>query len=242
MEQFEYEAMAQNQEKHWWFAARREILDELIKKFASQKNKKILEIGAGTGANIEMLSTHGKLTAVEPNELARKKISEKFPNKITLINGKLPSELNLENKKFDLICLFDVLEHIKDDKAALHELKKHLTTDAHIILTVPAFQFLWSEHDKNLHHFRRYNKKDLKNLIASCGLETVECGYFNSFLFPLAFLARIFDKIFPSKQKPEKIPFALLNQTLREIFAMEKIFLAKGGVFPFGLSLYAILK
>lgn len=238
MEKFEYEEMARTQETHWWFVARREILEALIRKFSPTKTQKnILEIGAGTGANLEMLSTLGKVTAVEPNEVARKNISEKFSEKITLINGKIPGELNLQNQKFDVICLFDVLEHIEDDKAALREIKKILERDGRIILTVPAFQFMWSNHDKNLHHFRRYSKKDLCNLIKSCGLEVVEISYFNFFLFPIAFLARIL-----TKKSTAKKPNYFLNKLFREVFLCEKSFLEKGFVFPFGLSLFAILE
>lgn len=234
MEKFEYEEMAKNQETHWWFVARREILDALIKKFSPQKNKKILEIGAGTGANLEMLSTHGRVTAVEPNDIARKNILEKFGNKVSVINAKIPN-LNLA-EKYDLICLFDVLEHLENDKAALQEIKNYLQKNGRIILTVPAYQFMWSEHDKNLHHFRRYNKKDLTKLVESCGLRLERISYFNFFLFPLAFLARVL-----GKKSAAKKPNYFLNEIFREVFLTEKFFLGKGFLFPFGLSLFAVI-
>lgn len=237
MEKFAYEEMAKNQETHWWFAARRNIIKMLIEKFSPTKNPKdILEIGAGTGANLEMLLSFGKVTAVEPNEVARKNISEKFGEKVTIIDGKIPDNLNLKNKKFDLICLLDVLEHIEDDKAALEEIKKILNSEGKIILTVPAFQFMWSDHDKNLHHFRRYNRKDLRNLIQSSGLTVIEIGYFNFLLFPLAFLARII-----ARKSVAKKPNSFLNEVFYKVFSYEKFFLKNRLFFPFGLSLYAIL-
>lgn len=236
MEAQEYQNMSTNEESHWWFVARKEILGTLIKKFCP-KRESILEVGSGTGGNLPMLLEHGKVVAIEPNEFARKKISEKFGDQISLIDGKLPDNLNLKNQKFDLICLFDVLEHIKQDRAALLEIKKFLNRDGRIILTVPAFQFLWSNQDKKLHRFRRYNRKNLRELLESCNLEIVEISYFNFFLFPLALLARFFSK----KSGSEK-PNYFLNELFREIFLCEKFFLEKGFIFPFGLSLFCVLK
>ncbi len=184
-----------------------------------------------------MLSKHGIVSAIEPNEFARKKISEKFGEKISLIAGKLPDDLNLKNQRFDLICLFDALEHINDDRASLLEIKKFLNHGGKIILSVPAFKFLWSNHDKNLHHFRRYNRKNLRELIKSCGFEIIEIGHLNFFLFPLALLARLFIKISSTK----KLNY-LVNELFREIFLSEKFFLKHGFIFPFGLSLFAILQ
>ena len=234
--------MAAIEKDHWWFVARRQILSSLIEKFIFTANPKILEIGAGTGGNLEMLIQHGSVTAVEPNIIARNRIQKNFAKKITLIDGRLPDELNLENQKFDVICLFDVLEHIEDDQAALLNIKKHLASNGKIILTVPAFQFLFSDHDKKLHHFRRYNKDNLTKLIKACGLETKAISYFNFFLFPIAFLTRLLKKIFPSIKLEEKTPSPFLNKIFGKIFVSEKFFLKNGLTFPFGLSLFVILK
>lgn len=237
-----YEEMCQTEQSHWWFVARREILSSLIKKF-SKPNQKILEIGAGTGGNLEMLLNYGAVSAVEPNDFARKKILEKFGNKISLINGKLPNQLNLENQSFDLICLFDVLEHVEDDLLALREIKKFLKPNGKIILTVPAFQFLWSSHDKNLHHFRRYNFNNLKKLITNSNLRATRIGYFNCLLFPIAFVMRLIEKIFPAKKSSSTNNCdPITNKILTKIFASEKYFLQINWNFPFGLSLFSVLE
>jgi len=237
MEAHEYENMAKNEESHWWFVARRKILSSLISKFSPVKNKRILEIGSGTGGNLKMLLEHGNVTAIEPNAIARNKISAKFGDKVLLINGKLPDSLNIKNQKFDLICLFDVLEHIADDKASLQELRKHLTPQGIIFLTVPAFQFLWSGHDKNLHHFRRYNKNNLSQLIKACDLKIIKISYFNFLLFPLAALTRLFSK----SSGDVKLSY-FSNSIFRKIFSSEKLLLKSNINLPFGLSLLAIIK
>jgi SAM-dependent methyltransferase len=235
-----YHEMCELEEQHWWFVARRSILEFFIKK-NTKPSAQILEIGAGTGGNLEMLMRHGKVTAIEPNDFAREKIREKFSEKISAVNGKLPNGLNLQNQSFDLICLFDVLEHVEEDLASLSELKKFLNPDGKIIITVPAFQFLWGKHDEKLHHHRRYNFHNLENLIKNSGFTAEKITYFNCILFPLAASFRLFEKIthHQSNKQPHGLP--PFNKFLTMIFSSEKFWL-KNFNFYFGLSLLCVLK
>ncbi len=240
MEPSAYQQMYEIERHNWWFVARKEILDSLIEDFSSSKSE-ILEIGAGTGGNLEMLSKHGRVSAIEPDDFARKKIFERFGNQINLIKGELPNSLNLQAQSFDLICLFDVLEHVENDLLSLIAIKKFLKPNGKIILTVPAFQFLWSTHDVKLHHVRRYNLSGLKELISAADLQIVRITYFNFFLFPLAFFARLIMKIIPKKKlSSEKNLPNFLNKILTKIFASEKFLLKKNCNLPFGLSLLCV--
>ena len=234
-----YQQTSQLEKHHWWFVARRKILKSLIQKIQPSKELDILEIGAGTGGNLDMLMEFGNVSAVEPNQFAQSKIKEKFSNIVTLFDGKLPEELNLHDKKFDLICLFDVLEHIEDDRSSVRALQKILNPGGKIIITLPAFQSLWSPHDEAHHHFRRYNISTFKELIKESGLKITRISYFNFLLFPLAIVARMFKKgTLPTNQifKP-----SLLNTLLTLIFSSEKLLLSKMNL-PFGLSLFCILE
>jgi len=240
MDQKEYEKMLLEQEYHWWFKAKRDIIKSSIKTF-SPNLENILEIGSGTGSNIKMLQEFAKLTIIEPNLYARSKIKENFKDSVEILDGKLPNNLNL-NKKFDLICLFDVLEHIKEDLESLKILKQYLNQDGKIIITVPAFQFLFSQHDVNLHHFRRYNQKQLKKLIKQSDYEIEFISYFNFFLFPLALISRIWLKIFSNSNPKNDSTSETINYLLYKIFSFEKYFLKQKLKFPFGLSAIVIIK
>ena len=235
----EYQNMLKCQESHWWFRARRNILKAIINKFCPLTNE-ILEIGSGTGANSIILQEFGNLSAIEPYPYARDELKKILKNS-QILAGKLPDDLNLE-KKFDLICLFDVLEHVKEDQKSLEVIKKHLNKDGNLILTIPAFEFLFSKHDMNLHHFRRYNKKQITKLLENANYEIEFITYFNFFLFPLALISRILLKIFPNSKPQDQIPSSIINSIFFKIFNCEKFFLKNKINFPFGLSIVVIAR
>lgn len=236
-----YAEMHAIEENHWWFKARREILKNQITLLNLKKNSHILEIGCGTGGNLKMLSTFGSVTAVEMNDLARQLAINSNPSIKTIYPGSLPSDIPFINTKFDLICLFDVLEHIREDQESLIKLSDFLKPNGKIILTVPAYQWLWSSHDEFHHHHRRYTKKEIKKLLATSKLHSIKISYFNSLLFPIAALVRIFQKLkLSSTSRHEKIPATYINYILRAIFSLERILLKRTAL-PFGLSLLAVV-
>lgn len=234
-----YQQTCQLEKNHWWFVARRKILKSLIQKIQPSQKFDILEIGAGTGGNLEMLMQFGNVSAVEPNQFAQSKIKERFANKVTLFDGELPAKLTFDHQKFDLICLFDVLEHIEDDRSSVAALHNILNPGGKIIITLPAFQSLWSPHDEAHHHFRRYNTSTFKEIIKESGLKITRISYFNFLLFPLAIVARLFKKgNLPTNQDFKPSP---INALLTLIFSSERLLLSKMNL-PFGLSLFCILE
>lgn len=238
-----YLEMATAESFHWYFIGRRSIIKTLLLETISKNTRiKILEIGCGTGGNLDLLNNFGEVKATECNDEARTIAINKTNSRYKIKYGLLPNMLPYEGEKFDLICLFDVLEHIEEDCNSLIEINKLLEDDGRIILTVPAYQFLFSEHDKYLHHKRRYSKKALLTLAKKTNLIPVKISHFNFFLFPLAFLMRFFDNFFDtnfSSQSSKSIP--IYNKIFSMIFKYES-FILKFINFPFGLSLYIILK
>lgn len=235
MEDIAYKALAEFEKNHWWFVSRRSILHSVLEQLASTKDLKILEIGAGTGGNIEMLKKFGKVTALEGNPLAITHLKQK--EGIQLLESFLDESLIDRGEKYDLIVLFDVLEHIEDDDQAMHIIKTLLTPTGSILLTVPAFKFLWSDHDKVHHHHRRYNKKELLDLAKKHHLSVKRATYFNTILFPMITFARIILNLLPLKEVDQtKKPNKIINMILTKIFSSEKVFL-KHINFPIGVSL-----
>jgi len=248
MERSEYQFLESQENKHWWFVGRRIILNKMLKKLAGNNNDKklkILEIGCGTGGNLEMLSQYGDVHAIEMDQSAYE--IAKAKNIISDLKiGYLPDNTGLEENQFDLIVMFDVLEHIEQDFDSLKSLNKLLKENGNIFITVPAFQFLWSKHDEIAHHKRRYIKKELASLLKQAGFEVKYISYFNFWLFPLAAIVRAIYKAFSSSKDineagntpGQKKPIGFINRILTLTFASEKYFIGNIS-FPFGLSLMA---
>ncbi len=146
------------------------------------------------------------------------------------------------NIQYKTACAFDVIEHISDHKKAMEELNRVVKKDGLILVTVPAFQFLWSRHDEINYHFRRYTKKAVNKLGIISGLSLLYSTYFNFFLFFPVFAARMFGKI--KLQNSKKSDFEKFqinpsdNKILHAVFKLEKriLFPLK---FPFGVSVFS---
>ena len=237
-----YLEMAETEAHHWWFAGRRSVTAYLISKFNLPAEAKILEIGSGTGGNLQMLSAFGQVSALEMDASARSISAEKTGGGVDIRAGRCPMDIPFSGEKFNLICLFDVLEHIEEDVATLIAIKKLLADGGRVLITVPAYRWLWSAHDEFLHHRRRYSARELQEKIAVAGMVIEKMSYFNILLFPLAVAARLKDRLFRSlSASGTKIPHPLINGFFRELFSIERFLLGSLN-FPFGVSLLAILR
>lgn len=237
-----YLEMAQTESQHWWFAARRTILGELIAGFNLPAQAQILEIGSGTGGNLEMLSRFGHVSAMEMDETARSIAATKTGRRFDIRAGACPADIPFDGQKFDLVCLFDVLEHIEEDVATLVALRGLLAPQGRLLVTVPAYRWMWSKHDEFLHHKRRYSATELQTKIAAAGMRAEKVSYFNTLLFPLAAAARFKDRLFGSATASGTgVPPSPVNFLFREVFGAERFLLNKLSL-PFGVSLFAIIR
>lgn len=240
MEPDTYQLMRQIEDQHWWFVARRKILGALLTRLDLPVQAEILEVGCGTGGNIALLKRFGTVTCVELDETAANMARER---KLAPVhNGKLPDEIPEFPGKFDVVTLFDVIEHVKEDGASLQTLAAVLKPGGRIVITVPAFNFLWSQHDDENHHQRRYLRRDLVKLAKQCGLTLDYISYFNSWLFlPVAGL-RIIRKVIPYKEtwQDMHMPNTAVNGVLQRVFSSERHVVGKMSL-PFGVSLMAVM-
>lgn len=235
-----YVDMARTEATHWWFRGRRQILDRVISTMALPASARVLEAGSGTGGNLLMLSKHGSVCAFEMDDNARKLTAEKTAGRFTLRAGCCPQDIPFASEQFDLICMFDVLEHIDKDVQTLAALRHRLAPGGRMLVTVPAYPWLWSAHDVFLHHKRRYTTRSLRRAFAEAGLVIERISYFNMLLLPLAALARLKDRLMP-RQRPSgrEVPSAPINSALRAIFASERHLLTRLNL-PAGVPLMAI--
>ena len=237
-----YLKMAETESRHWWFAGRRAILSRMIKNLNLPQNSKILEVGCGTGGNLHMLAEYGEVSALEMDANARAIASEKTSNLYDIRAGYCPDEIPFHDQRFDLICIFDVLEHIDQDTETLIALKQLLNKNGRVLLTVPAYQWLYRTYDQFLHHKRRYYVKDLCRKFVTAGLRPLKLSHFNTILFPLATIARLKDKLLSSSSATGTgTPPASINKIFKTLFSAERFLLERFNL-PFGISLLCVLK
>lgn len=235
-----YRSMRDLQDEHWWFVGRRAFLRELIRSHGNLgPSSRILEAGCGFGGNLPLLEEFGTVSAFEYSDEAR--VYSASQSGIAVMPGALPDGVDFGDRKYDLIALLDVLEHIDDDRASLATLGEGLEENGRMLITVPAFQWLWSKHDELHHHKRRYSRKSLESVIRASGLRPIRTGYFNSLLFPLAVAQRLATRMWNSPAAGDAMPSKPLNKALGAVFSLESAMAGRSGL-PFGLSAYAIVE
>lgn len=237
MERKVYLEMFANEGRHWWFAARRKIIQKILNRYFPGSGGSILEVGCGTGGNLGLLSTYGDIHGMElDDEALAMANSRKF---CQVRKGALPDNIPFE-QFFDLICMFDVLEHINDESTALRAIWGRLNQGGKILITVPAYMFLWSGHDVAHQHKRRYRKEQILRLVGEAGFKVVYATYFNCMLFPAIAAVRIINNIFGRNGESDvKMPSKIINSLLTKIFSCERFFIPLLS-FPFGVSILIV--
>jgi 2-polyprenyl-3-methyl-5-hydroxy-6-metoxy-1,4-benzoquinol methylase len=234
------------EQHHWWFRARRVILRRLLaKEIVWQSGMKVLEIGCGPGLNLYSLYPPDcHLSGMEPEQenaaIAGKR--GKVPVYVGTVEA-MPAELR--RQQFDVITMFDVLEHIQDDAAALQLVKQRLAPGGYLVLSVPAYQWMWGQQDVVNLHFRRYTRAQLAERLEAAGFQVQRATYFNSLLFPPIAAVRLFARLFSSHKKPAKSDFEYSSGGLGEV--LYRIFAAEAGwlerfPFPCGVSVFAVVQ
>src|SRR6185295_8571930 len=200
---------------------------------------KILDVGCGTGANLEMLSEFG---AAEGVDVSAEALS--FCQARGLVNVKLgeAEHLPYEAGSFDLVTGLDVVEHLDDDRAGLNEMRRVLRTNGRALLFVPAFMFLWGVQDDISNHRRRYTLSELKTVVGNAGFEVERATYVNLSFFAPIFLGRLFMRASGLRPESENnITIGFLNGVLGKLLAAERGPLRYMN-FPFGVSIICVAR
>jgi len=240
MERAVFDRMAELDQEHWWFLARRRILDELIDRVVRPPvQARVLEVGCGTGHNLPMLGRFGSVDACELDKSARTLASKRLGRKVK--DARLPDLSMFERNGYDMVALLDVLEHVPDDIGSLRAIHRRLKPGGALLLTVPANPWMWSAHDVAHHHFRRYTRAGLSRLFMQAGFEVQLLSYFNSLLFPPIAAARLLHKAAGRDSADDALPGAKINGLLNTVFGLEAGLIGRLPM-PFGVSLAAVVR
>lgn len=232
----------QAEDRHWWYRGRRTVLERVIAQLRLPARARILDAGCGSGRNMVDLARHGTVTGIELSDTSVALARERDCGEV--IAGSV-LEMPFAADSFDLAASLDVIEHLADDLAALRELRRVVAPGGALLVTVPAYQWLWSGHDEINHHHRRYTRSSLLQVAREAGWEPVRTTYFNSLLLPAAIALRLLDRF--SRKTTESsldlwVPPPALNWLLERPLALEAALIGRGRRIPAGLSLLVVLR
>ncbi len=234
MKEEEYERMFILEDFYWWFKGRRQIV---LSALGNIKPLKVLDIGCGTGANLPLFD--GQIVGLDISFKALT-FAKRRKKDALLIQGRAEA-LPFKEETFDLVLALDLLEHLADDVKGLREMYRVLKKGGILLVTVPAYKFLWSEHDEALGHFRRYSKGEIKGKLEGVGfsIKFISHAIVLPF-FPIA-LFRMLQKILRRANKQPKSSLIILppflNNLLYSLLLREAKLIARGISFPFGVSI-----
>jgi len=235
-----YDVESKVERFHWWFVTRRRLLRSVLASLNITKNRVCLEVGCGTGANLRIVLTAG-LYGIGLDRsfyaLSLLKRNDNFP----LLAGDL-NDLPIKTKSIGLVIAADVLEHLEDDAKGIIESYRVLGKEGMLLVTVPAFNFLWGIQDIVTGHKRRYSRKEINNKLEAVGFDVLKSSYFNFFLFfPILIARRIIQLLGLKIQSENEVNSPLLNFFLKVIFSLE-VPLLKYASFPFGVSILCVAR
>ncbi|HEY4662913.1 MAG TPA: class I SAM-dependent methyltransferase [Candidatus Humimicrobiaceae bacterium] len=235
-------------EKHWWFRARNNLIYIVLKKvssFIEGGNKDILDVGSGYGQLFSIWQKFGNVYSVENNKHYTD-YQKKYYKNVVVWSSEFPDK-DSSKYTYDLICMCDFLEHVQDPDKILRQDYELLKNKGFLLITVPAYKWLWSYFDVRSGHVKRYLRKELISNVEEIGFKCIYSTYFMTFLFIPAVIIRKF--INSIKKKNNEFPgleFAsngrFLNKLLYYIFNLETLFIRRKIVMPFGLSILGVFQ
>ena len=241
MERAEFEAMAGMDGRHWWYRGRRRVVLTVLNQLSLPPGARVLDAGCGSGTMMDVLEHYGTVFGADSSSWA---IASARGRGHRRVEHAMVEHLPFQTGSFDLVTCLDVIEHIPDDERALAELWRVTAPGGHLLITVPAYQALWSAHDSMNHHFRRYRAGTLRQLAEGTGWEVERATYFNSILLAPAAIVRLARKLFRVGGRRSELSLtpAALDRVLVLPMRLEAALLRVGVHLPAGLSLLVLLR
>lgn len=234
-------------DSNWWFEARRKIVGAVLRDAlapsGASNERRLLDVGCGTGTMLGMLSAFGSVHGLELSPEAVETCRGRYGSTVELHQGSIPGDLPTDGT-FDVVGAFDVIEHLDDDAAVLERLRAALRPGGLLVVTVPAFMFLWGQQDVLSHHRRRYRARELRERLVAAGFVVDRLTYFNTWLFPVVATVRVGRRLFGRGRPPGSdfdMAVGRFDRLLERVFASERHVVRRWSL-PFGVSLLALAR
>ncbi|WP_322511152.1 class I SAM-dependent methyltransferase [Chloroflexus sp.] len=236
--------MAAVELQHWWYGGMRAINAALLDRvFGGRRDLRILDAGCGTGGDALFLRRYGVVVgidlAAEAIALARGRIPGRLARGSVL-------QLPFANQSFDLVTSFDVLYHraVIDERQALSEVRRVLRRDGRLLIRLPAYEWLRSRHDRQVHTRHRYTAGEVDRMLRANGFTVEHLTYALTLLFPISAMLRLLERVLPEQRNESamELPSRPINAALRLPMMLEATYIARGGTLPFGLSIVALAR
>lgn len=226
---------------HWWFQGRRRVVASVLRRWLGSDgtgSRRVLDVGCGTGEMVDMLREFGSVTALDAAPEAVAYCRQRFGSGVDVRLGAVPD--GVPDGSFDLLSAFDVIEHLDDDRGAIERFRAVLAPGATLVVTVPAFGFLWGPHDVLNGHRRRYRPAELAAVLAAGGLVVDRLSCFNTWLFPVVAAVRaVRRRGSPEPRSDFRMPPPVINRALLGLLASEAAVVSRLSV-PVGVSIVAL--
>jgi SAM-dependent methyltransferase len=211
--------------QHWWFRGRREIVRAVLRQVvAPGTGRLVLDVGCGTGATAAALSTEYAVVGVDSSASAIGWAERTYAG-LRFVTGRVPDSVPDESAQASAYLLMDVAEHVPDDFLLISTLLAALRPGGHLLMTVPADETLWSEHDVSFGHFRRYDPSRLRQTWEGLPVTVRLVSYFNARLYPavrtIRTLNRWAGRALGDQRTDFRLPVRPVNDLLTSIFAAE---------------------
>jgi SAM-dependent methyltransferase len=236
MDEWRYRELYELEDRHWWFRSRRRFVWALLRRAGVRPSPRILDAGCGTGRNLIEFGSLGDAEGVDFSDDA---VAFCHDRGLQAVRKARIEELPFPERQFDLILATDVIEHVEDDRRALTELRRVAAPDARLVITVPAYNWIWSQHDESHHHHRRYTLRRLRGSVASTGWEPLAGSYCFTTLLPAVAAVRAVRTRRPRQNGHSDLALTppQLNGVLELPGRVEAALIERGVVLPAGLSI-----
>jgi SAM-dependent methyltransferase len=243
MHELAYHDLHALEANHWWYRGMRAIYEQLLRRHVHTETASVLDIGCGSGGNLPVLAPYGSVFGLDVASMALELWHEPAAG---LVQGSAVA-LPVADACFDLVALLALVEHVIDDVGVLQEAARVCRPAGVVLVNVPAYRFLWTDHDAANRHVRRYRARELKQKASAAGLNVVKMSYANTFLFPIAFATRLVQRMHQrvSRKGTARVDmFPMpepLNSWLASLLSLEGQIMNWISL-PFGVSIVAVLE